>query len=124
MPELRLQQVRLAGCALALVLAGAGAAPAFAQDPLVADMRIHVGPDGSVLEVVPDEAVPVSLHGMLRDRVSKWTFSIPTWHGRPVSTWTPYTLWLQPVPTTTGGFALRVVAPGLRILDDSEPDSG
>lgn len=117
MPELRVFEVRLALCALALLLVCAGAAPAFAQDPLVADMRIHVGPDGSVLEVVPDEAVPVSLHGMLRDRVSKWTFSIPTWHGRPVSTWTPYTLWLQPVPTTTGGFALRVVAPGLRILD-------
>ena len=96
---------------------------AIAGDALVLDMRIHVGADGHVIEVVPDESVPVELRELLVSRVSQWQFSVPVWQGHAVSLWKPYTLWLEPVPTTSGGYALRVAPPGVREpgRDDARP---
>ena len=117
---------RLRGLAILLVLgigpaSAGGDEEAAAAGTIVADMKVHVASDGHVLEVIPDASVPAELHSLLRKRVSTWQFSVPMWKGQPVSMWTGYTLWMQPVPTTTGGFALRITPGGTRMMDDDSP---
>jgi hypothetical protein len=108
--------------ALAVVFTMPLAAAAAGQEvatpaEIVAAMDVVVAPDGAVASVVPDPGLPELLRDMLRKRVSQWRYRVPMWHGAPASLLIHTRLILQPVPTTTGDFALRIaptrsLAPG------------
>jgi len=87
----------------------AAAGPGTDAQDILAGMQVVVAADGSVASVVPDATLPEPIRAGLVKRVSQWHYKIPMWQGRPVSTSTRLGLRLQAVPTTSGGYALRVM---------------
>lgn len=118
----------LPGIALALAIGAAapgahaqqvaGTQGAGAQD-IRAGMQVTVAADGSVVGVVPDAALPEPIRAGLVKRVSQWHYEVPMWQGRPASISMRQGLRLQAVPTTSGGYALRVM--GEAYAPDPDP---
>ncbi len=97
----------LAGLLL-LARVGPGQADAGAQE-LLAVVNIEVAADGSVTSVAPDPALPEGLRAGLQKRIARWRYEPAQWEGRPVSLRFTSALRLQPVTTTSGGYAIRVL---------------
>lgn len=76
---------------------------------LLAAMDVVVAPDGAITSVVPDATLPEPIRQLLVKRVSQWRYEAPMWLGKPAQLSTRMILALQPVPTTSGGYALRVL---------------
>ena len=105
---------RLATVTALLVLALAGPANAEGDPPaeFLVGMHVDVTADGKVVAVEPEaETLPV-LRDALVQRVSQWHFTPATWRGKPVAVreWLPVKI--EPVPTTGGGYAIRIVGTG------------
>jgi hypothetical protein len=96
----------------------AAASPGSAQD-ILAGVQVAVAADGSVASVEPDAALPEPIRAGLAKRVSQWHYKVPVWQGQAVSTSKRQGLRLQAVPTTSGGYALRVL--GETWVPDSDP---
>lgn len=90
----------------------AGPTPATRAAEFSAEMDISVATDGSVASVVPDATLPAPVRQLLVQRVSQWRYRPATWQGRNVPYDTRVALRLQGVPTTQGGYALRVLGFG------------
>jgi hypothetical protein len=82
-------------------------------------MQVVVAADGSVASVVPDATLPAPIRAGLVKRVSQWHYKAPMWQGKPVSISMRQGLRLQAVPTTSGGYALRVM--GETYVPDPDP---
>ena len=80
---------------------------------ILAAIDLVVAADGSVSGVVPDATLPEPLRKLLIARVSQWRYQVPTWQGKAAQVSTRLLLRLQAVPTTTGGFVMRVLGPSL-----------
>lgn len=110
-------------CALSVVLPltvdGQVAAGAPALEGIGASMDVVVAADGSVASVTPDAALSAPIRAGLIRRVSQWRYSVPMWQGRAVSLGIRLGIRLQPVPTTSGGFALRII--GEKYVPDPDP---
>lgn len=89
--------------------AGTGTGTGTGTQDILAGMQVVVAADGSVAEVVPDAALPEPIRAGLVKRVAQWRYQVPMWQGQPVSTARRQGLRLQAVPTTRGGYALRVM---------------
>jgi len=120
----------LTGIALALALSmgamasgvhaqQAASSPGTGAQDIRAGMQVVVAADGSVASVMPDAALPEPIRVGLVKRVSQWHYKVPMWQGQPVSTSTRLGLHLQTVPTTSGGYALRVL--GEDYVPDPDP---
>ena len=101
--------------AVAVLIAVAVQAVAATEPPaqiLEAGVGIAVAADGSVAAVAPEPGLPSGLSQALIKAVSEWRFTPATWHGKRVAVqeWMP--LRLQPVPTTSGGYAIRILGRG------------
>lgn len=86
----------------------APASPANQSREMVAGMEITIAPDGSVTRVLPATTLPEPVRQLLVKRVSQWRYEIPLWNGKPAQVDSYLILTLLAVPTTTGGFVLRV----------------
>lgn len=98
----------------------AGSNPIAAAQDILAGMRVVVAADGSVTSVVPDAALPEPIRTGLVKRVSQWHYTVPRWQEQAVATSMREGLRLQLVPTTGGGYALRIV--GTAYVPDPEYD--
>lgn len=96
------------------------AVPAARVRELLAAMDVVVAPDGAISSVVPDAALPEPIRQLLVKRVSQWRYEAPMWLGKPAQLSTRLILVLQPVPTTSGGYALQVLRLGGEWDADSE----
>lgn len=79
------------------------------------EVRIEVGPDGRVTDVVPDRALSPVLEKAVRSHVSAWRFEAPTREGRQVSGTTYAYLTGCAVPSPEGlslSFARATNGPG------------
>ena len=79
------------------------------------EVRIEVGEDGRVTDVVPDRALSPVLEKAVRSHVSAWRFEAPTREGRPVSGTTYAYLTGCAVPSPQGlslSFARATNGPG------------
>jgi hypothetical protein len=97
----------------------AAASPGTGAQDILAGVQVVVAADGSVASVVPDAALPEPIRAGLVKRVSRWHYKAPMWQGQPVSISMRQGLRLQAVPTTSGGYALRVV--GEAYVPDPDP---
>lgn len=84
------------------------------------EFDVVVAADGSVVQVIPAADLAEPIRALLIKRVSQWRYQAPLWHGQPVQLTTHMGLRLQAVPTTTGGFAVRVLRIETRFDKDSE----
>ena len=75
---------------------------------VIAGTNITIEKDGTVGNVVPDTALPEPIRQLLVKRVSQWRYEVPMWEGNPASVAHHLIVRLMAVPTTGGGFALRV----------------
>ncbi len=97
----------------------AAAGPATGAQDILAGMQVVVAADGSVASVVPDATLPEPIRAGLVKRVSQWHYKVPVWQGKPASISMRQGLRLQAVPTTSGGYALRVM--GEAYVRDPDP---
>ena len=105
--------IRVGALPLAFALAIGAAAAADGSPPQFdVGMRVQVAADGSVVSVTPEAGLPSSLRDGLAKQVSQWHYSPATWQGRPVSVESWLSLHVQAVPTSSGGFAVRIVGEG------------
>lgn len=81
-------------------------------------MEVNIAADGAVTGVVADAKLPEPLRQLLAKRVSQWRYAPIVWQNAPAQASTHLILRLLAVPTTGGGFALRVLSTG------SESDIG
>lgn len=105
----RLLQVALAAVAASLCWLTFARQPVPPAPELKVGMWVTVAADGSVTGVEPGPDVPGILRAGLVKRVSQFHFSAPMWQQHAVSQVRWFTLRLQPVATTSGGYALRVL---------------
>lgn len=99
----------------AAVAAQKATAPTASATPareLVAGMDITIAADGSVTRVVPAATLPEPIRQLLIKRVSQWRYEVPMWQGKPARLSSYLILRLLAVPTTAGGFVLRVSGVG------------
>lgn len=94
------------------VAAQTSSAAAAQGTQLSAGMEVTIAGDGSVTRVVPDAKLPEPLRQLLIKRVMQWRYSPIVWHGVAAETTTHLVLRLLAVPTTAGGFVLRVLGMG------------
>ena len=85
-------------------------APATPVRELIVAMDVTIAPDGAVASVVPDATLPEPMRQLLVKRVSQWRYEVPMWQGKPAKLSSRLALRLLAVPTTTGGFVMRVVS--------------
>lgn len=97
---------------VALPLAGGGALAADEPPTFDVGMQVSVAADGNVASVVPEAGLPAGLNDALVEQVSQWHYTPATWQGKAVAVDTWLSLRLQAVPTTSGGFAVRVLGRG------------
>lgn len=79
---------------------------------IIAGMDLLVAADGTVASVNPAAALPEPLRQQLVKRVSQWRYEVPMWEGQPASVTHHLILRLLAMPTTTGGFAIRIAGVG------------
>ena len=72
------------------------------------DFKADVQADGSLANVVPDEALPPALQGMLRKQIAGWRYRPGTWQGKPVPGRVVQRVVAEVIPAASGGFALRI----------------
>lgn len=102
-------------------LAAIACASAAAQEPqprlplqqpgaFEANAVVEIGPQGNVLQVEPDAALPDVVRTLLASRIAEWHFEAPRFEGRPVRARQMFHVRLQPAQTTAGGYGLRVLS--------------
>lgn len=101
------------------VAAEASSAAAAQGTLLSTGMEVTIAADGSVARVVPDAKLPEPLRQLLIKRVMQWRYSPGVWQGAPAETATHLVLRLLAVPTTQGGFVLRVLGTGGNVDSES-----
>lgn len=97
---------------LLAALAGTAKAGTDPSGEFVVGMHVDVAPDGHVVAVEPEAGTLPALRDALIQRAAQWHFTPATWRGKPVAVreWLP--LEIGPVPTTGGGYAIRIVGTG------------
>ena len=98
---------------LPALLAWSGAVQAQQPQGFDVGMYVDVAADGSVTAVeVPGDVLPVLRDSLVR-RALQWHFTPATWQGEPVAVrqWLPVKL--EPVLTSDGGYAIRILGTGL-----------
>lgn len=110
-------RTRLAALAIAMVpaLGWAQAQPA----EMRAGFDVEIAADGRVTAVRPDDKVPAPIRDLLIRRVAEWRYEPAQWQGKAVASVDHSILRLGAVPTTQGGYALRVLGTAGEAREDS-----
>lgn len=90
----------------------APATPAGHGSEMIAGMDITIGADGSIANVLPAATLPEPIRQLLLKRVPQWRYEVPMWEGKPASVAHHLILRLVAMPTTSGGFVLRILGQG------------
>lgn len=97
---------------MAAALAAAAQTPPAHRTEMLAGAQVSIGADGKVTAVEPDARLPEGIRTLMRNRVMQWQYAPTVWLGKSVATQTYLVLRLEAVPTTAGGFVLRVLGLG------------
>lgn len=109
-------RTRLAVLAIAMVPALGWAQAQSAE--MRAGFDVEIAADGRVTAVRPDDKVPVPIRDLLIRRVAEWRYEPAKWQGKAVASANHTILRLGAVPTTQGGYALRILGMAGETLDD------
>ncbi len=72
------------------------------------DFKATVQADGKLADIQPDATLPEAIQSMIRKRAVTWRYKPKQWQGKPYSSPIAQTIKAVAVPTTQGGFALRI----------------
>lgn len=72
------------------------------------DFNAVVQADGTVTDIQPDVSLPEGIQTMIRARVATWRYTRAQWKGRSHASPIAQSIKAEAVPTTQGGFALRI----------------
>lgn len=77
-------------------------------------MYVDIAADGRVTAAVPEAGTLPALGDALAKRALHWHYVPAVWEGKPVAVRQWLNLQIEPVPTTGGGYAIRILGPGTR----------
>ncbi len=72
------------------------------------DFKAIVNVDGTLGDIQPDASLPAAIQVMMRKRIATWHYKPSHWQGKSLTGTIAQTIKAIAVPTTQGGFALRI----------------
>ena len=84
------------------------AAKSASPQQLQFDFKATVQADGTVRDIQPDASLPEAIQAMVRRRAATWRYKPMQWQGKAYLSPVAQTIKAVAVPTTRGGFALRI----------------